>query len=97
MIGGPRISHLFPCGLFVFNDPAPPDIYPLPLHAALPISLPPALSPLGRGEGGEWALLRLPHATTARRRHRSRTPLMQNGVSRAAFARRRAADCQWPV
>src|SRR2546430_5131253 len=25
---------------FFFNDPAPPEIYPLPLHAALPISLP---------------------------------------------------------
>src|SRR5256885_3813121 len=23
---------------FFFNDPAPPEIYPLPLHAALPIS-----------------------------------------------------------
>src|SRR3954464_2366365 len=25
------------CLFFFFNDPAPPEIYPLPLHAALPI------------------------------------------------------------
>src|SRR2546421_11628574 len=32
---------------FFFNDPAPPESYPLPLHASLPIpgSPPPALPP----------------------------------------------------
>src|SRR3989475_11623854 len=30
----PSITHFF----FFFNDTAPPEIYPLPLHAALPIS-----------------------------------------------------------
>src|SRR5256885_14387563 len=33
----PHLSLLF----FFFNDPAPPEIYPLPLHDALPISIVP--------------------------------------------------------
>src|SRR2546430_7291263 len=32
------IVHLSLLFFFFFNDPAPPEIYPLPLHAALPIS-----------------------------------------------------------
>src|SRR2546425_12530181 len=28
------------CVFFFFNDPPTPEIYPLPLHAALPISVP---------------------------------------------------------
>src|SRR5258708_32316909 len=44
----PFLSHVFissgllPLSLsffFFLNDPAPPELYPLPLHAALPISL----------------------------------------------------------
>src|SRR3989441_11043854 len=33
------LMHLVPCSFFFFffNDPAPPEIYPLPLHDALPI------------------------------------------------------------
>src|SRR3970040_390204 len=34
--GRVRVSTLCPC--FFFNDPAPPEIYPLSLHDALPIS-----------------------------------------------------------
>src|SRR5256885_17204769 len=35
-----RRARSFPscCFFFFFNDPATPEIYPLPLHAALPIS-----------------------------------------------------------
>src|SRR2546426_10777779 len=35
---------------FFFNDPAPTEIYPLPLHDALPIYRRVAPQPLGRGE-----------------------------------------------
>src|SRR2546423_13185395 len=45
----PSVFHISPlffylptrlpsCFFFFFNNPAPPEIYPLPLHAALPIS-----------------------------------------------------------
>src|SRR2546428_9741801 len=33
----------FHCFFFFFNDPAPPEIYPLSLHDALPISSAPRL------------------------------------------------------
>src|SRR2546428_10412800 len=33
-----RVTHLY-SSFFFFNDPAPPEIYPLPLHDALPISM----------------------------------------------------------
>src|SRR5256885_15794624 len=38
------VGMFFPLALlffFFFNDPAPPKIYPLPLHAPLPIKNPP--------------------------------------------------------
>src|SRR5256885_16547224 len=38
---GPR-REAAPCSFFFLNDGAPPDIYPLPLPAALPIKAPPA-------------------------------------------------------
>src|SRR2546430_14277288 len=37
-------SHSF-FFFFFFNDPPPPEIYPLPLHDALPICVPGPLSP----------------------------------------------------
>src|ERR1035438_8926166 len=36
--GTPVISGRHALLFFFFNDPAPPEIYPLPLHDALPIS-----------------------------------------------------------
>src|SRR2546421_9734968 len=42
------------CFFFFFNDPAPTEIYPLPLHAALPIK--------GR-DGATFHHARYPHAT----------------------------------
>src|SRR2546426_9985685 len=37
---------------FFLNDPPPPEIYPLPLHDALPIYGDPRAQPLQREEGG---------------------------------------------
>src|SRR2546430_14973617 len=35
-----EVAHRLPSFFFFFNDPATPDIYPFPLHAALPIWVP---------------------------------------------------------
>src|SRR4051795_2001349 len=38
LLGAPPLSHCFHLFFFFFlNDRAPPEIYPLPLHDALPI------------------------------------------------------------
>src|SRR5258708_31399226 len=37
--------HLICLSFFFFNDPAPPEIYPLPPHDPLPISRPPGVLP----------------------------------------------------
>src|SRR2546426_9985686 len=44
-----RILFFF---FFFLNDPPPPEIYPLPLHDALPIYGDPRAQPLQREEGG---------------------------------------------
>src|SRR2546429_690144 len=50
-------NSLFVVIFFFLNDPAPTEIYPLPLHDALPISVglarAHAAAALGRGPGGE--------------------------------------------
>src|SRR2546429_339130 len=56
-----RFSFFF---FFFFNDPAPPEISPLPLHAALPISKSRAAR-AGRRAG--WRRCRRPRARLARR------------------------------
>src|SRR3990167_8291501 len=43
--------------LFFFNDTAPPEIYPLPLHDALPIS-PASCSPVRRARPRRWTTRR---------------------------------------
>src|SRR5258708_4764864 len=49
------VPFLFPnltlicCVFFFLNDPAPPEIYPLPLHDALPICASPAMPPTASG------------------------------------------------
>src|SRR3989449_5008724 len=66
---------------FFFNDPAPPEIYPLPLHDALPISPRPCGTPWGGwDEGGgapeEGREAPVP-ARAARRFHAGRVPRAQ--------------------
>src|SRR2546429_9247668 len=56
---------------FFFNDTAPPEIYPLPLHAALPISLmqkgdaPAALAEIEQEKNEIWRRIGLPMAYCA--------------------------------
>src|SRR2546430_11432818 len=63
---------------FFFNDPAPPEISPLPLHDALPISTSP---PASRGPASACSRRRSPRATPS-----AASP------SRAAARRSRAAS-----
>src|SRR3989440_9935877 len=49
------LCSLSPAFFFFFNDPAPPEIYTLSLHDALPIFLPPRRVAGGGGAGGARA------------------------------------------
>src|SRR3712207_6991142 len=69
--------------IFVFNDTATTEIYPLSLHDALPISLPD-----GRAQSGAYAIIarrRRPRprasATTRSYRAQSKTPCSASTVS----------------
>src|SRR2546430_5068578 len=70
-----------PFAFFFLNDPAPPELSPLPLHAALPIFLPPA-RPRSRAPAVDRGRARVPAAVpvageparAARRRELRREP-----------------------
>src|SRR5260370_17524038 len=61
------LSSLF----FFFNDRAPPEIYPLPLHDSLPISLVEAVEAPQRARHEHAVLLQGNQRTQRRRRERS--------------------------
>src|SRR3989454_11093385 len=58
---------------FFLNDPAPPEISPLPLHAALPIGACPRPN---RRSGREWTTVRptMPRHSNAPCRRREKSP-----------------------
>src|SRR2546427_11504117 len=64
---------------FFFNDPAPTEIYPFPLHAALQISAP------RRGRAAGWGRPRPPRSG----RRRAGTPARTGPVGGATGGRRR--------
>src|SRR2546430_13412427 len=72
---------------FFFNDPAPPEIYPLPLHDALPISLP-VVGPAGRAThrlDRRWAPRPPPIETMRRDRKSTRLNSSHSQISYAVF------------
>src|SRR2546430_11221226 len=60
LISDPRLS-LF----FFFNDPAPPEIYPLSLHDALPISYPKSSCVFMPAANGRWPMCSTPEPIIA--------------------------------
>src|SRR3989440_402027 len=59
---------------FFFNDPAPPEIYPLPLHAPLPISRCPTARNWGRSRSRETRRPPRPPGRRGRQADRSAWP-----------------------
>src|SRR2546430_14396110 len=82
---------------FFFNDPAPPEIYPLPLHVALPISarragaaVPPACRPRPAGDRAANATARARRAHAGGRRRGARVEGARGARAGARPARRAA-------
>src|SRR2546421_11383642 len=85
-------SSLSSSFFFFFNDPAPPEIYPLPLHDALPISRRSRCASASRGYPSASASSSRGLGRDARRRKKTTRPTSRRRGSRPPSRARRSEE-----